>query len=86
MVPESSSVVTVRVQEGATGGQALEGEIDSAHAAILHSPPQRQHDRAVAAGQDLSPKFEVQPHVPASASRRGADGTEHNLRCGSTSS
>ena len=35
MVPESHSVVTVRVQE-CNWLQALEGEIDSAHAAILH--------------------------------------------------
>lgn len=78
MVPESHSVVTFRVQE-CNWLQALEGEVDSAHAAILHG---RRNGSTIAQwrqGQDLSPKFEVQPHdAGISIAARRKDGTEHN--------
>ncbi len=77
LVPESHSLVTFRVQE-CNWLQALEGEIDSAHAAILHARKGttigewRQ-------GQDLSPTFEVQPHAAGlSVAARRKDGADHN--------
>jgi phenylpropionate dioxygenase-like ring-hydroxylating dioxygenase large terminal subunit len=62
LVPQDNVVVTLRVQE-CNWLQALEGEIDSAHAAILHG-------RVDTSGvinqwtqtQDLTPKFECVAH------------------------
>ncbi|MBK4739017.1 Rieske 2Fe-2S domain-containing protein [Noviherbaspirillum pedocola] len=62
MVPPENAYISFRVQE-CNWLQALEGEIDSAHAAILHG-------RVDAGGNinqwkqaaDLAPKFEVLPH------------------------
>lgn len=62
MVPEENAALSVRVQE-CNWLQALEGEIDSAHAAILHG-------RVDAGGSidqwkqaaDLAPRFEVVQH------------------------
>lgn len=62
LVPEENSVLSLRVQD-CNWLQALEGEIDSAHAAILHG-------RVDAGGSidqwkqaaDLAPKFEVVQH------------------------
>ncbi|MDQ5925063.1 MAG: Rieske 2Fe-2S protein, partial [Pseudomonadota bacterium] len=52
MVPESHSLVTFRVQE-CNWLQALEGEIDSAHAAILHGPRGGSTIKQWRQGQDL---------------------------------
>jgi len=77
LVPESHSVVTFRVQE-CNWLQALEGEIDSAHAAILHGRKGSTISQW-RQGQDLSPTFEVQQHVAGlSVAARRKDGAEHN--------
>jgi phthalate 4,5-dioxygenase len=78
LVPENQVVLSMRVQE-CNWLQALEGEIDSAHAAILHGRP----DQGGAINQwrqaeDLTPKFECQVH-PAGlhiASRRKVPAAE----------
>ena len=62
LVPENQVAVTMRVQE-CNWLQALEGEIDSAHAAILHGRVDvggiiNQWKQA----QDLAPKFECVQH------------------------
>jgi phthalate 4,5-dioxygenase oxygenase subunit len=77
LVPEENSVITFRVQE-CNWLQALEGEIDSAHAAILHG-----HKGSTISqwrqGQDLSPTFEVQTHAAGlSIAARRKDGTDFN--------
>ncbi len=77
MVPESHSLVTLRVQE-CNWLQALEGEVDSAHAAILHG----RKGSTIAEwrqGQDLTPTFEVQMHEAGiSVAARRKDGSENN--------
>lgn len=82
MVPEEQVAISVRVQE-CSWLQALEGEIDSAHAAILHG-------RVDAGGSidqwkqaaDLAPKFEVMQHDAglSIASRRSFDGDKNYVR------
>lgn len=72
LVPDENVFVSFRVQE-CNWLQALEGEIDSAHAPILHARVDNQG--AVndwVARKDLQPKFEVleQPYGVAIASRR----------------
>lgn len=72
LVPEENVFVSFRVQE-CNWLQALEGEIDSAHAPILHARIDNQG--AVndwVARKDLQPKFEVreQPYGVGIASRR----------------
>lgn len=75
LVPQENAVVSFRVQE-CNWLQALEGEIDSAHAPILHA--RIDGEGAVnewVAKKDLSPKFEVleQPFGVSIASRRTLD-------------
>ena len=82
LVPDENVVLSMRIQE-CNWLQALEGEIDSAHAAILHG----RVDKAGAINSwrqagDLAPKFECQPHDAGMhiASRRkvpDADGREY---------
>ncbi len=62
MVPEENVALSVRVQE-CNWLQALEGEIDSAHAAILHGRVDAggSIDQWKQAG-DLAPKFEIVQH------------------------
>lgn len=76
LVPEEQVVVTLRVQE-CNWLQALEGEIDSAHAAILHG---RVDDSGFInqwkQGQDLAPTFECAQHdsgVSIAARRKAGD-------------
>ncbi len=72
LVPRENSVVTFRVQE-CNWLQALEGEIDSAHAPILHSRIDGQGAiNDWIAAQDLSPVFKIerQPFGLSIASRR----------------
>ena len=77
MVPETHSLVTLRVQE-CNWLQALEGEIDSAHAAILHG----RKGSTIAQwrqGGDLAPTFEVQQHETGiSVAARRKDGSDKN--------
>ncbi|OGA61876.1 MAG: ring-hydroxylating oxygenase subunit alpha [Burkholderiales bacterium RIFCSPHIGHO2_01_FULL_64_960] len=77
LVPESQCVVTLRVQE-CNWLQALEGEVDSAHAAILHG----RNGATIAQwrqGQDLAPSFEIQTHEAGiSIAARRKDGDELN--------
>jgi len=77
LVPESHVALSARIQE-CNWLQALEGEIDSAHAAILHG----RVDEAGTINQwrqaaDLAPKFEVQAHEAGLhiASRRKVPGS-----------
>ena len=78
LVPESHCVLTFRVQE-CNWLQALEGEVDSAHAAILHGRRNGSTISEWRQGQDLSPKFEVQPHEAGiSIAARRKDGAERN--------
>jgi phthalate 4,5-dioxygenase oxygenase subunit len=82
MVPEENVAISIRVQE-CNWLQALEGEIDSAHAAILHG-------RVDAGGSidqwkqaaDLAPKFEVVQHDAGLciASRRKLEGDKNYVR------
>jgi phthalate 4,5-dioxygenase oxygenase subunit len=82
MVPPENVHVSMRIQE-CNWLQALEGEIDSAHAAILHG-------RVDAGGAiddwkqaaDLQPKFEVVQHEAGIhiASRRRIDGEKNYIR------
>ena len=82
MVPPENAHVSMRIQE-CNWLQALEGEIDSAHAAILHG-------RVDAGGSidqwkqaaDLAPKFEVVQHEAGVhiASRRKLDGERNYIR------
>lgn len=78
LVPESQCVVTLRVQE-CNWLQALEGEVDSAHAAILHGRRDGSTITQWRQGQDLAPTFEVQQHEAGiSIAARRKDGTESN--------
>lgn len=75
LVPEENAFVSFRVQE-CNWLQALEGEIDSAHAPILHGRIDNQG--AISdwvASKDLSPKFEClkQPFGMSIAARRTVD-------------
>jgi phenylpropionate dioxygenase-like ring-hydroxylating dioxygenase large terminal subunit len=82
MVPAENAHVSMRIQE-CNWLQALEGEIDSAHAAILHG-------RVDAGGSidewkqaaDLQPKFEVVQHDAGIhiASRRKIEGDKNYVR------
>ena len=82
MVPPENAHVSMRIQE-CNWLQALEGEIDSAHAAILHG-------RVDAGGAidewkqaaDLQPKFEVVQHDAGMhiASRRKIEGDKNYIR------
>ena len=78
MVPQENSLVTFRVQE-CNWLQALEGEIDSAHAAILHGWRTGSTIGQWRQGQDLAPSFEVQPNdAGLSIAARRKDGAENN--------
>lgn len=78
MVPESHCVVTFRVQE-CNWLQALEGEVDSAHAAILHGQRNGSTITQWRQGQDLSPTFEINQHdAGISIAARRKDGAENN--------
>lgn len=78
LVPESHCVVTFRVQE-CNWLQALEGEIDSAHAAILHG----RYGNTISQwrqGQDLAPSFEIQTHdagLSIAARRKSGDDSNY---------
>jgi phenylpropionate dioxygenase-like ring-hydroxylating dioxygenase large terminal subunit len=81
-VPAEQVALSVRVQE-CNGLQALEGEIDSAHAAILHG----RHDvggviNTWRQAADLAPSFECvpQPFGLSIASRRKAGEDEQYVR------
>lgn len=78
MVPESHCVLTFRVQE-CNWLQALEGEIDSAHAAILHG---WRHGSTISQwrqADDLAPSFEcVQHDAGVSIAARRKDGSDSN--------
>ena len=80
LVPEERVALSMRVQE-CNWLQALEGEIDSAHAAILHG---RVDEAGVInqwrQAQDLMPKFECELHgagVNIAARRKAGDGQEY---------
>lgn len=78
MVPESHCAVTIRVQE-CNWLQALEGEIDSAHAAILHGWRTGSTISQWRQGQDLAPSFEcVQHDAGVSIAARRKDGADMN--------
>ena len=82
LVPQENVHVSMRIQD-CNWLQALEGEIDSAHAAILHG-------RTDAGGSidqwkqaaDLAPKFEIAQHDGGLhiASRRKIDGDQNYIR------
>jgi phenylpropionate dioxygenase-like ring-hydroxylating dioxygenase large terminal subunit len=75
LVPPENAVVTFRVQE-CNWLQALEGEIDSAHAPILHARIDNQGAiNEWVAKRDLSPRFKCrrQPFGMSIASRRTID-------------
>ncbi|MGE0230754.1 MAG: Rieske 2Fe-2S domain-containing protein [Flavobacteriaceae bacterium] len=82
LVPEENVVITVRVQE-CNWLQALEGEIDSAHAAILHGRIDSEGaiNKWVAA-RDLRPTFECmrQDFGMSIASKRNYDETQNYWR------
>jgi phthalate 4,5-dioxygenase len=80
LVPEENVALSMRIQE-CNWLQALEGEIDSAHAAILHG----RVDEAGTINQwrqaaDLAPKFECQQHDGGMhiASRRKVPANGHD--------
>ena len=80
LVPEERVALSMRIQE-CNWLQALEGEIDSAHAAILHG---RVDEAGVInqwrQAQDLMPKFECELHgagVNIAARRKAGDGQEY---------
>ena len=78
LVPESNCVVTLRVQE-CNWLQALEGEVDSAHAAILHGSRDGSLISQWRQGQDLAPSFEIQAHdAGLSIAARRKDGADKN--------
>jgi phenylpropionate dioxygenase-like ring-hydroxylating dioxygenase large terminal subunit len=78
LVPQANCVVTLRVQE-CNWLQALEGEVDSAHAAILHGRRNGSTITQWRQGQDLTPTFEIQPHdAGISIAARRKDGAENN--------
>ena len=82
LVPQEQVAISIRVQE-CNWLQALEGEIDSAHAAILHG---RQGEGGVInqwkQAADLAPKFECLQHpagMSIAARRKTPDG-QHYVR------
>jgi len=78
MVPQSHSVLTFRVQE-CNWLQALEGEIDSAHAAILHGWRAGSTISEWRQAGDLAPSFEcVQHDAGVSIAARRKDGAGGN--------
>jgi phthalate 4,5-dioxygenase oxygenase subunit len=78
MVPESHCAISIRVQE-CNWLQALEGEVDSAHAAILHGRPNGGTINQWRQGQDLTPTFEIAQHdAGISIAARRKDGAESN--------
>ena len=82
LVPEEQVAISIRVQE-CNWLQALEGEIDSAHAAILHG--RVDQDGAIAQwkqAQDLAPTFECVPHEAGISigSRRKLDAEHQYIR------
>ena len=82
LVPEAQVAISLRVQE-CNWLQALEGEIDSAHAAILHGRVDK--DGVINTwkqAQDLAPTFECQQHDGGMhiASRRKLDAERHYVR------
>jgi phthalate 4,5-dioxygenase oxygenase subunit len=82
LVPEEQVAISIRVQE-CNWLQALEGEIDSAHAAILHG--RVDQDGAIAQwkqAQDLTPTFECVPHEAGISigSRRKLDAEHQYIR------
>lgn len=78
LVPESHCVLTFRVQE-CNWLQALEGEIDSAHAAILHGWRNGSTISQWRQAGDLAPSFEcVQHDAGISIAARRKDGEESN--------
>ena len=82
MLPAENVYVSFRVQE-CNWLQALEGEIDSAHAPILHGRIDNQGAiNDWIAGKDTKPKFECarQPFGVSIAARRNVDETEHYWR------
>lgn len=77
MVPESHCVLTFRVQE-CNWLQALEGEVDSAHAAILHGRRGSTIEQW-RQGQDLTPTFEIlQGEAGVSIAARRKEGADKN--------
>ena len=82
LVPEEQVAISIRVQE-CNWLQALEGEIDSAHAAILHG---RVHEDGVInqwkQAKDLAPTFECVPHEAGISigSRRKLDAEHQYIR------
>lgn len=81
LVPESHCVLTFRVQE-CNWLQALEGEIDSAHAAILHGWRSNSTISQWRQAGDLAPSFEcVQHDAGVSIAARRKDGEDsHYIR------
>jgi phenylpropionate dioxygenase-like ring-hydroxylating dioxygenase large terminal subunit len=78
MVPESHCAISIRVQE-CNWLQALEGEVDSAHAAILHGRRDGGTINQWRQGQDLTPKFECLQHdMGISIAARRKQGSEEN--------
>jgi phthalate 4,5-dioxygenase oxygenase subunit len=78
MVPESHCEISIRVQE-CNWLQALEGEVDSAHAAILHGRRDGGTINQWRQGQDLTPTFEsVQHDAGISIGARRKDGDANN--------
>ncbi len=78
MVPESHCQVTIRVQE-CNWLQALEGEIDSAHAAILHGWRKGSTISNWRQADDLVPTFELVQHDGGvSIAARRKDGAGDN--------
>ena len=82
LVPEEQVAISIRVQE-CNWLQALEGEIDSAHAAILHG---RVHEDGVInqwkQAKDLAPTFECVAHEAGISigSRRKLDAEHQYIR------
>jgi hypothetical protein len=78
LVPQENCVVTFRIQE-CNWLQALEGEVDSAHAAILHGRRQGSTISQWRQGRDLAPVFEVKTHdVGVSIAARRRDGEDRH--------
>lgn len=78
-VPESQCAISIRVQE-CNWLQALEGEVDSAHAAILHGRPKGGTINQWRQAEDLTPSFEIQPHeagISIAARRKTGDGRNY---------
>lgn len=78
LVPQSHCVLTFRVQE-CNWLQALEGEIDSAHAAILHGSRKGTTISHWRQADDLAPTFECVQHTSGvSIAARRKDGADRN--------